>query len=144
MRGLFWLPPELVTLLNGEFKEHKAKPLAFYTRDGNPLVTFDGDRKVCDSVLQLWNRLRTNRAKLPDALPFKYLRKFAGDYVTKHGGEVLGQVMLSHAPTTVLGRHYTSTRDFDALHAIQRKLHEELTAAGMFDGKPLETEQEAA
>ncbi len=131
VRGLFWMPPELIKLLQSEFKEHTKKPLAFYTRNGNPLVTFEGDKKVCDSVLQMWNRLKTP-AKRPDALPVKYLRKFAGDYATRHGGEALGQAMLSHAPTSVLGKHYTSTRDFEALHTVQQKLYAELVAAGMF------------
>jgi hypothetical protein len=136
IRGLFWLPPELVKLLRAEFKQHPSKPLAFYTREGNALVTFEGDKKLSDSVLLLWNRLRI-KAEFTEALPFKYLRKFAGDYATRAGGEALGQAMLSHAPTSVLGKHYSSARDFDALQVAQRQMHAEFTAAGMFDGKPI-------
>jgi hypothetical protein len=133
VRGLFWLPPELVTLLRKEFNQHRNQSLAFITRDDRPLVTFQGDKKTCDSVLQLWNRLKI-KAGLTNALPFKYLRKFAGDYATRAGGESLGQTMLSHAPTTMLGRHYTSARDFDALHAIQQTMHADFEAAGVYGG----------
>ncbi len=143
IEGRFWLPPELVTLLRTEFKKHPKSPLAFYTEEGNPLVTFDGDNRTSDAVQQSWTRQREN-AGLPEALPFKYLRKFTGDYATRHGGEALGQVALSHAPTSVLAKSYTSARDFDGFNQIQKQMYTELKAAGMFKVAAKNTKQAKA
>jgi hypothetical protein len=113
VEGRFWLPPELVSLLRVEFAKHRRKPLAFYTEDGNPLVWFKDGKLASDAVRLSWDRLRV-KAKLPRAPSFKYLRKFAGDYATRHGGEAMGQIALSHARNSVLAKNYTTTRDFTA------------------------------
>jgi hypothetical protein len=140
VEGRFWLPPELVELLQAEFKKHPKKPLAFYTEKGNPLVWFENGRLACDSVRLSWNRLRKTAEK-PDALTFKFLRKFAADWATRNGGESMGQIALSHTRQTVAAKHYTSAKDFEGFNELQRKMHLELTAAGMFkedDAKPKE------
>ena len=132
IEGRFWLPPELVTFLRAEFAKHRREPLAFYTEEGNPLVWFKDGKIACDSVRLSWDRLRI-KAKLRKAPSFKYLRKFAGDYATRHGGEAMGQIALSHARETILAKNYTTARDFDQFNELQRKLHRELTVAGMFN-----------
>ena len=131
VEGRFWLPPELVTLLRVEFRKHRKMPLAFYTTHKSPLVTFKDGKLASDAVRQMWDDLRV-KAEVPDALSFKFVRKFAGDWMLRHGGEAMGQVALSHAPTTVLARHYSSSRDFDTFNGLQRQMHAEFVAAGMF------------
>jgi hypothetical protein len=131
IEGRFWLPPELVTFLRAEFARHRRKPLAFYSEEGNPLVWFKDGKIACDSVRLSWDRLRI-KARLRKAPSFKYLRKLAGDFATRHGGEAMGQIALSHARQTILAKNYTTARDFDQFNGLQRKLHRELTAARMF------------
>jgi integrase len=143
IEGRFWLPPELVVLLRTEFAKHPRKPLAFYTEERNPVVWFKDGKLACDAVRLSWDRLRI-KAKLPTALSFKFLRKFTGDYVTRYGGESLGQIALSHASTTVLAKNYTSTRDFDTFNEIQRRMHEAFKVAGMFEEPSERTVPEAA
>ncbi|MGB7157380.1 MAG: site-specific integrase [Tepidisphaeraceae bacterium] len=132
VEGRFWLPPELITLLKAEFKKHRKHPLAFYTAQGSPLVTYASGKLVSDAVRQMWLDLRV-KAEVPDALSFKYLRKFVADFMVRHGGEAMGQIALSHAPTTMLAKNYTTARDFDAFNALQRRMHAEFIAAGMFE-----------
>lgn len=132
VRGTYWLPPELVTLLRTEFGRRADDPLAFRTSDGNPLVTFKDGRQTSDAVRQAWDDLR-DQAALPDALPFKFLRKFLGDWMTRRGGEELGQIALSHSRQTVLARNYTTSRAFDRFHEMQREMHKELFAADVFN-----------
>ncbi len=131
IEGRFWLPKELIGLLRQSFKKHSDKPLAFYTTTGSPLVSYRDGRMCSDAVRQSWDDLRT-RAKLPDALPFKYLRKFLADWMTRHGGVEMGQLALSHKPMTILEKHYSDAKDFDRFHNLQRQMHEELKGAGMF------------
>jgi hypothetical protein len=121
-----------VTWLRADFAERKRDPLAFRTVDGNALVTFKDGKQTSDSVRQMWDDLRET-AELPDALSFKYLRKFLGDWMKRNGGEAIGQVALSQRPTTVLSKHYTSARDFETFHTLQRKMYEELKAAKVFE-----------
>ncbi|HEV7300566.1 MAG TPA: hypothetical protein VGN72_14470 [Tepidisphaeraceae bacterium] len=130
--GTFWLPPELVTRLRAEFAKHPNAPLAMYTEDGNPLVWFKNERIACDSVRLMWDRLRI-KAGTPNAPSFKFLRKFAGDFAMRYGGQEMGQVALSHARQTVLAKNYSSARDFDAFMAVQQQMYAELKASGMFD-----------
>ena len=120
-----------MTLLRAEFGGHRREPLAFYTRRGSPLVTYRDGKMASDAVRQMWDDLRV-RAEVPEALSFKYLRKFVADWMTREGGEAMGQVALSHASQTVLGKHYTTVRDFAAFNDLQRRLHAELTTAGLF------------
>lgn len=135
VEGRFWLPPELVTLLRAEFEEHRTKPLTFYTAQGGPLVTYRDGKLVSDSVRQMWDDLRET-AGLPDALPFKYLRKYVADWMTRRGGDAMGQVALSHSRQSVLAKNYTSARDFEAFNGLQVEMHSEFVSAGMFaDGK---------
>ena len=136
--GSFWLPPELIAILRVEFAKHPAKPLALYSEEGNPLVWFKAGKLACDSVRLFWDRLRI-KAEVPDALSFKFLRKYAGDWTTRHGGEAMGMIALSHARTTVLAKNYSTARDFETFNELQRKMHAELKAAGMFD--PAETKK---
>jgi hypothetical protein len=132
VEGRFWLPPELVALLKADFAKRPGDPLAFRTEDGNALVTFKDGRQTSDAVRQAWDDLREN-AEVPDTLSFKYLRKFLGNWMKRNGGESIGQVALSQRPNTVLSKHYTSARDFEQFNELQRKMHAELKAAGMFD-----------
>jgi hypothetical protein len=134
IEGRFWLPPELVKLLRSEFRGHRHKPLAFYTEEGSPLVSFKDSKKMSDAVRLSWDRLR-DKAEVPDALSFKYLRKFAADYATRHGGETMGQIALSHARQSVLAKSYTA-RDFEQFNELQRKMHAEFVAAEMFEKAP--------
>ena len=133
VEGRFWLPPELVILLEGEFQKHPGEPLAFYTAQGRPLVTYRNGKLVSDAVRQMWTDLRA-RAGVPDALPFKHVRKFVADWMTREGGETMGQVALSHARQSILAKNYTSARDFDAFNKLQRGMYAQLTRAGMFEG----------
>lgn len=129
--GRYWLPPELVALLHADFVKRPGDPLAFRTGDGNSLVTFKDGRQVSDAVRQTWDDLR-EAAGLPDALSFKYLRKYLADWMTRNGGEAMGQVALSHSRQTVLAKNYTSSRDFDAFNDLQRRMYDEMNAAGLF------------
>lgn len=131
VEGRFWLPPELVTHLRREFRERGNDALAFRTETGTALVSFDGKRKSCDAVQLAWKRIK-QRAGVPKALTFKFIRKFTADWMVRNGGESMGQIALSHAATTVLAKHYSKARDFDGFNALQKKLHAELTEAGMF------------
>ncbi len=122
----------MIALLKGEFKKHRKQPLAFYATQGLPLVTYREGKLVSDAARQMWLDLRV-KAEVPEALPFRYLRKYVADWMVRHGGETMGQVALSHARQTVLAKNYTSTRDFATLNDLQRKMHAEFTAAGMFE-----------
>lgn len=131
IEGRFWLPPELIALLRTEFARHPRQPLAFYTADGNPLVWFKNGKLACDAVRLSWDRLRV-KAKVEDAPSFKFLRKFAGDYATRHGGEAMGQIALSHARETVLAKNYTTARDFDTFNELQQSMYQEFKSSEMF------------
>jgi integrase len=146
VEGRFWLPPELVTLLKTEFRKHRKRPLAFYTAQGSPLVTYKEGKLVSDAIRQMWLDLRI-KAKVPNALSFKFIRKWVADWMLRNGGEEMGQIALSHAPTSMLTRHYTSTRDFEKFNGLQRLMYEELTATGMFkidDSREKEAEKKVA
>lgn len=134
VEGRFWLPSELVKLLKAEFKERPSDKLAFRTRDGLALVTYQDGKLISDAVRQTWDDLRV-AAEVPDALSFKYLRKFMADWMTRHGGEQMGQIALSHSRRTVLAKHYTTARDFETFNALQRKMHKELKAAKFFEAE---------
>lgn len=131
VKGVYWLPPELVTLLKADFAKRPNDPLAYRTAEGNALVTFIDGRQTSDAVRQSWDDLR-DAAEIPDALSFKYLRKYLADWMTEHAGEEMGQTALSHAPQTVLGRNYTDARPYARFNKLQKQMHREFTAAGMF------------
>jgi hypothetical protein len=131
VEGRYWLPPELVTLLKVDWEKRAKDALAFRTADGNSLVTFKDGKQTSDAVRQMWDDLREEAERL-DALSFKYLRKYLADWTTRAGGEAMGQIALSHSRKTVLAKNYTSARDFEAFNELQRKMHAEFTAAGMF------------
>jgi integrase len=131
VEGRYWLPPELVMLLKADWEKRAKDALAFRTADGNALVTFKDGKQTSDAVRQMWDDLR-EEAERPDALSFKYLRKYLADWTTRAGGEAMGQIALSHSRKTVLAKNYTSARDFEAFNELQRKMHAEFTAAGMF------------
>ena len=103
-------------------------PVTIGREEGNPLVWFI----ACDSVRLFWDRLRI-KAEVPNALSFKFLCKYAGDWTTRRGEEAMGMIALSHARTTVLAKNYSIARDFVQFNELQRKMHAELTAAGMFN-----------
>lgn len=132
IEGRFWLPAELVKLLRAEFKSRPGDTLAFRTEDGNPLVSFKGPKKVSDAVRLSWDRLR-DRAEVPDALSFKYLRKYIADWMTRKAGDTMGQVALSHARQTVLAKNYTTARDFDTFNRLQQEMYAEMKAARFFE-----------
>lgn len=132
VEGRFWLPSELVTTLRADFASRPGDPLAFRTVEGNPLVTFKDGRQTSDAVRQMWDDVR-EAAELPDALSFKYLRKYLADWMVRNGGEAMGQIALSHSRKTVLAKNYTTARDFDGFTALQRKMYAELKAAKVFD-----------
>src|SRR6266850_1860253 len=133
VEGRFWLPDELVRLLRNQFKKAPDE-LAFRGADGNPLVMYKGNRQTSDTVRQLWDDLR-HRAKTPDALSFKFLRKYLADFCMRHGGEAMGMVAMAHAPQTVLSKNYTKARQFDSFNELQRRMYSELKAAGFFTVK---------
>lgn len=132
IEGRFWLPGELVALLRSHFAQRPNDSLAFRGSDGNPLVIFKDGRQSSDTVRQMWDDLRT-AAKVPNALTFKFLRKYLADYCTLHGGEEMGQIAMAHSSQTVLGRNYTKARRFDSFHELQRGMYAKLKAAGMFE-----------
>lgn len=131
VEGRYWLPPELVKLLRKTFAKLPGDALAFRTNDGNALVTFKDGRQTSDAVRQMWDDLRDS-ADLPDALSFKYLRKFLADWMTRNGGEDFGQIALSHKRQTVLAKNYTTAQDFEGFNELQRQMHRELKMAKMF------------
>lgn len=130
--GEYWLPPELVTLLKAEFAARPNDKLVWRTEDGRPLVSYKDAAQTSDAVRQAWDDLR-EKAGIPKALPFKYLRKFLADWMTAHGGEEMGQVAMSHSRQTVLARNYSTARPFERFHDLQRQMYAELTAAKFFD-----------
>jgi hypothetical protein len=134
VEGKFWIPPEAVELLKADFAKRPKDELAMRSPEGLALVVFKDGTKVSDSVRQSWDHLR-QKPGLEGALSFKFLRKFLADYVTRHGGEELGMVAMSHARTTVLSKSYTNARQFERVNELQRQLYGELKAAGMFDQK---------
>lgn len=141
VKGMYWLPPELVALLRPQFAKRSKDALAFRTADGQRLVTFKDGRQTSDAVRQMWDDLR-DEAELPAALTFKYLRKYLADWMVTNGGEAMGQVALSHARHTVIAKKYTTAREFAAFHALQKKMYGELKKAGMFKitrGKQMNT-----
>lgn len=128
-KGVYWLPPELVTLLREHFREHPHDPegLAFRTRQGQPLVT-----STSDAVQQAWNDWRV-RAKIDrPGLGFYSLRRFFGDYATRVGGDAVGDAALAHTAKSVRGKHYSGYRNFEAVRRAGEQLHSSLTAAGLF------------
>src|SRR5258706_12136678 len=85
VEGRYWLRPELVKLLTSDFAKRPKDKLAFRTEDGHAMVTFKDGKKTSDAVRQAWDDVR-ERAELPDALSFKYLRKFLADWMTRNAG----------------------------------------------------------
>lgn len=130
--GEYWLPPELTRYLAKQWKKSPADTLAFRTGDGRPLVSFANGKKVGDAVRQGWARLRKT-AEVPDALSFKYLRKFLADWMMRAGGEAMGQIALSHSRTSVLRKHYTTSQDYARFHELQQRMYGELVAAKLFE-----------
>lgn len=128
-KGIYWLPPELVTRLDAYFCKNPRRPeeLAFLTREGEPLVTAKSD-----AVRQAWDDWRS-RAKVDrPGIGFYGLRRFFGDFATRHGGDAAGDVALAHTAKSVRGKHYSNYRNFESIQQIGRKLYHELTTAGMF------------
>jgi hypothetical protein len=132
VRGEFWLPPELVDLLRGAFAGRRGDRLAFRTRDGSALVTCRDGKLMSDAVKQSWDDLR-DKAAVPEALSFKYLRKFSADWMVRNDGDEMGQVMLSHARHSVLAKNYSKSRAYERFHSLQKRMHVELTQAGIFE-----------
>lgn len=133
VEGRFWLPPELVELLRKRFAKRKRDKLAFRTPEGNALVTFKNGRKAADAVRRSWDELR-EQPELADALSFKYLRKFLADWMTRNGGDEMGQIALSHSRKTVLAKNYTTARQFQKFSLLQQQMYRELGEAKVFSG----------
>lgn len=140
VQGVYWLPPELVTILRKLFEGPRPEDggLAFCTRKGQPIVTRESDavRQAFDD----WRQRCVDEGK-PVGLrvTFYGLRRFFGDYATRIRGESVGDAALAHTAKTVRGRHYSGYRDFQRVREAGEKLHAELKAAGMFeplDGSP--------
>jgi len=129
-KGVYWLPPELVTQLRAYFKKHKVagEDLAFRTQSGQPLVT-----DASDAVRQAWNDWRVRSGVERYGLGFYALRRFFGDYATRFGGESVGDAALAHTAKSMRGKHYSGFREFDKVKDAGRKLYEELKAIGMFE-----------
>lgn len=133
--GKFWLPPEAVTMIRRYFRENRAdkEGTAFLTADRSKLVT-----DTSDAVRQAWTDIvnRVNKEggpKIEKGMQgFYHLRKFAADYAMRSGGPVVRDAFLAHAPESVGAKHYSNARDFEAVFAVGKALHRELTAAGMF------------
>jgi hypothetical protein len=127
--GVYWLPPELIEQLKIYFKKDRhADGLALHTLQGTPLVAANSD-----SVQQAWLDWRERAGLRASSLGFYCLRRFFGDYATRHGGDAAGDAALAHTAKTVRGRSYSGYRDFDQVKEIGQKLHAELIAAGMFE-----------
>lgn len=141
--GEYWLPAELTRYLAKQWKKQPADTLAFRTGDGRPLVSFQNGKKVGDAVRQSWARLRKT-ANVPDALSFKFLRKYLADWMMRAGGEAFAQVALSHSRTSVVRRHYTTSQNYARFHELQQQMYAELVAAKLFQPfTPEELEQMA-
>jgi integrase len=141
VEGTYWLPPELVELLRENFQARADDTMAFRSSTGGPLITVREGRPTSDAVRQAWDDLR-KAAGLPGALSFKYLRKYLANWMDRHGGERMGQIALAHRPATVLGKFYTSERDFERFQQLQRQMYEDLKGVGLFS--PPELRQHAA
>jgi integrase len=132
VRGTYWIPPELVTLLRAEFDARPDDALVWRTAEGRPLVSYGDNGQTSDAVRQMWDDLR-EKAEVPTALPFKHLRKYLADFCTAHGGEEMGQVAMAHSRQTVLSRNYSTARPFEKFHALQKQMHAHLTAGKFFE-----------
>ena len=101
-KGVYWLPPELVTQLRDYLKKHKiiGEDLAFRTREGRPLVT---DSSA--AVRQAWKDWRVRSGVEHCGLGFYSLLRFFGDCATRHGGD-----------SWVIGATKQKTGGFSGLH----------------------------
>jgi integrase len=134
--GKFWLPPEAVKLIRRYFREVRTdkENTAFFTAEGSRLVTDSSD-----AVRQAWtdivDRVNEEKGKKIEKLVqgFYALRKFAADYAMQHGGPIVRDTFLAHAPESVGAKHYSNTRDFKPVFAVGQALHAELKATGAFD-----------
>ena len=126
-RGEYWLPPELVQLLRNHFHEVKAVEgnLAFYTREGLPLVT-----RNSDSVRQFFEDLRKKAGVTRPHMTFYAFRRFLGDRAKRRGGTELRDAALAHAGNTVGDRHYSNFRAFGKVEELAREIRDELLGAG--------------
>jgi integrase len=99
------------------------KGLAFLTEDGLPLVR----RKPykADAVRQSFSRL-CKAAKVEDR-GFYALRRTAIDMVEDIAGETVAQMMGSHRPRSITGRHY-ARRKWHKLHRAMRIMRKRLRA----------------
>lgn len=111
---MYWLPPELVTLLQEHLREHAADPerAGLPHARGPPLVTGGSD-----AVRQAWDDWRV-RANLERPGVGFYSLRFFGDYATRFGGEAAGDAALAHTAKSVRGKHYSGYRDFDAVRCV--------------------------
>jgi len=132
--GKFWIPAEAVKLIRRYFTNVRTddENTAFFTGDGSKLVT-----ESSDAIRQAWSdivdRVIKDGVEIEKGRQgFYCLRRFTADYAMRNGGPVLRDAVLAHAANTVGAKHYSNARDFNAVYDVGRKLHAELTAAGMF------------
>jgi hypothetical protein len=130
VRGVYWLPPELVKLLSTHFAKSKPEgdDLAFLTREGKPLVT-----KTSDSIRQWFDGCR-ERAEVRDCISFYSLRTYFGHRAAKMGGDEALNAALAHSAKTVARKNYTGFRDFGKVAEVGKAIHADLLAAGAFGG----------
>ena len=144
----YWLPPELVDLLRRQLRltPKNERGLAFLNAEGKPLIVEDEvqGRVVSDAVRQAFVAMK-EAAGITRPFGYYICRKFLAKWAKDNGGIELAQTALAQSSGTILEKHYDrQRRNFAPLHAIQRKLHEELTAAGVFNVKPAKGDQQAA
>jgi hypothetical protein len=126
VKGKYWLPPELVTLLRKLWRGDKKDDLAFRTAKGGELVT-----ETSDAVRQAFDDWRQRAEITRPGVTFYSLRRKGGDLAKRVGGPALQQVWLSHADYAV-GKHYSGFRPFAEVRRVGRKLYRLLVKQGLF------------
>jgi integrase len=129
-QGEYWLPPELVRLLQDYFGcvPTDRHDTAFFTAGGNRLVS-----DTSDAVRQAFDDWRIRAKVTGSGISFYACRRLLGDLAKRAGGKELRAAALAHAGSDVGDRHYSNFRDFGKLHRVARKLYNDLRAAGMFE-----------
>ena len=100
----------------------------FFTADGSKLVA-----GTSDAVRQAWTDIVERVGGIQkDWQGFYRLRKFAADYAMWKAGPEVRDAILAHTPSSVGGKHYSNTRNYDAVFQVQRGLYDDPKAGGYF------------
>lgn len=105
VEGVWALWPETLESIRREMAPANPLNRVFLSAHGKTLV--GGENWGRDVVRAEWRKLR-DRAGMPSALSFKYLRKTGADMIRQIGGIEVSEMYLAHVEPRTMSRHYSN------------------------------------